>query len=401
MLVQPKYINVLQNRGNNNMSLEQQIKKAFLAHKSEVKRRAKGALKYDYLVPAGPYEEQWDWDAFFIGMSLLSELPSEAVYLRNWALNYLKYTNAKTGFTPGLVTPKGRDMRLHHIKPFLAQGIYFASKNFNSFDWIKPHFAKLEKAITYRERTSWKKEYDLGCWYDSMESGADNNVAALEYPNRSVIAADLNAFLYREYKAMSKIARALGKTARAKHWAKRSAQLKRNINKHLWDAKDKTYYNIDTKTGEFIRCHTYSNIIPLWAGLASPKDGKSQIKRYVVNPKEMWAKWGIRTLTKTDPRYNNRNIIKPHSNWQGPVWPIANYLYLHALLNYGFTKQAKELADKIMTICLRDIKTSGGMHENYHADTGKPLAAPNFVSWNLLVGQMAHQARTGENPFAL
>jgi hypothetical protein len=35
------------------------------------------------------------------------------------------------------------------------------------------------------------------------------------------------------------------------------------------------------------------------------------------------------------------------------------------------------------------------MHENYHADTGEPLAAPNFISWNLLVAQMLGEARQG------
>ena len=34
--------------------------------RSRVLRRANGALPYDYIVPNGVYEEQWDWDAFFV-----------------------------------------------------------------------------------------------------------------------------------------------------------------------------------------------------------------------------------------------------------------------------------------------------------------------------------------------
>lgn len=381
--------------------LERRIKKAFLGYKSEVKRRAVGALHHDYLVPAGPYEEQWDWDAFFIAMSLSSEIPSEAVYLKNWALNYLEYTNPRTGFTPGLLTPKGRDNRLHHIKPFFAQGIYFAGRMLGDYEWVRPHFAVLQKSILYREQRLWSKKYGLGMWYDSMESGADNNVAALEYPKGSVIAADFNAFMYREYLAMSKVAAALGKRAVARRFRTKAVALRRNINRYLWDAKDQTYYNLDSRTGELIRRCTYSNIIPLFAGVAPRAAGRAMIRRYVLNPRKLWALWGIRTLAKDDVQYNNANIIKPHSNWQGPVWPIANYLSMQALLNYGFRKEARLVAHKIMTICLRDIERSGGMHENYHADTGCPLAAPNFVSWNLLVGQMAEQARTGFNPFKI
>lgn len=383
------------------MTQEEQLKKTFLTHKSEVKRRAQGALKYDYVVPAGPYEEQWDWDGFFVGMSLLSDIPSEAIFLKNWALNYLTYTNSKTGFTPGLITPEGRDTRLHHIKPFIAQGVYFASKNLGDFEWVRPYMKKLQLTITYRERNLWSKKYGLGMWYDGMESGADNNVALLPYKTGTIIGADLNTFLFREYTAMGKIAHELSMGGVEQRFKKKAAELKKNINQYLWDAATQSYYNLNTKTDELIKRHTYSNVIPLWSELASQKKGRAMIRSIVLNPKKFWARWGIRTLAKDDPDYNNKNIIKPHSNWQGPVWPIANYLCMHALLNYGFTKQAKEVAQKVMHICLQDIQRSGGMHENYHADTGKALAAPHFVSWNLLVGQMMKQARTKENPFRL
>lgn len=383
------------------MPTNHHVHPTFPVYKTLVKRRAKGALKYDYLVPGGPYEEQWDWDAFFVGISLLADIPSEAIFLKGWALNYLYHTNTKTGFTPGLVTPAGRDKRLHHIKPFLAQGIYFASKALNDFSWVKPEYNKLKLSILYREKGLWSKKYGLGMWYDSMESGADNNIACLPYPNGTVLSADLNAFMYREYKALSLIAKQLGKTGEAKKFTNKATILKQNINKYLWDNKDKTYYNVDSRTGKFIKHHTYSNCIPLWAKLASPANGREMIKRYWINPKKMWGNYGIRTLAKDDPAYNNKNIIKPHSNWQGPVWPIANYLYMHALLNYGFQKHAEQLAAKIAGNCFRDIESTGGMHENYDAETGEPLAAPNFVSWNLLVGQMADQAKTKHNPFAL
>ena len=34
---------------------------SFLPFKAFIKRRANGHLPYDYLVPAGPYQEQRDW----------------------------------------------------------------------------------------------------------------------------------------------------------------------------------------------------------------------------------------------------------------------------------------------------------------------------------------------------
>jgi alpha,alpha-trehalase len=120
-----------------------------------------------------------------------------------------------------------------------------------------------------------------------------------------------------------------------------------------------------------------------------------------MNTDEMWAAHGGRSLAANDPEYNNVNMIKPYSNWQGPVWPIANYLYVHGLLHYGFREQALELSARIIGLCLDDVRASGGMHENYHADTGEPLAAPGFIGWNLLVTQMTDEVISQRNPFEI
>ena len=382
------------------MNLNEKIKQELTPKKAQVKRKANGFIKHDYLVPAGPYQEQWDWDAFFIGMSLASEIPSEAIYLKNWAMNYLEHTK-KDGYTPGLLTPKGIDNRLKHVKPFLAQGSYFAARFLNDYSWLLPYWPNLKKSVKYRHYKYFDKKTGLSCWYNSMESGADNNIASLNYPIGSVVSADLNAFLYREYKALSLIASKLSLKKDQIIFKKKSEDMKKAILKYLWSNEDKIFYNIDLKTGEFIKRASYSSLIPLWANIASRKQGREMIKKYVINSKKFWAKHGVRTLSADDKEYNQANIIKPYSNWQGPVWPIVNYLSMHSLLNYGFKKETEILAEKISNICLNDIKKTGGMHENYHAETGKPLAAPDFISWNLLVGQMIDQSESGYNPFAL
>ncbi len=333
-------------------------------------------------------------------MALAGEIPSEGIYLKNWCLNYFENVGAG-GFTPGLLTPKGVDRRLKHIKPFLAQGAYFASTFLKDFRWIKPHWMKLKHSVLYREKTYFDHKKNLGCWYDSMESGADNNVALLNYPKGSVLATDLNTFLYREYLAMSQIAKHLNFKPETRWFQNKARAIKNAMLKYLWDKQDGIFYNVEKHSGKFIKRVSYSSIVPLWGEIAPQNWGKRMLKNYVLNPSKLKARYGIRTLAKDDPEYNQKNIIKPYSNWQGPVWPIANYLTMHALLNYGFKKEARWLAQTITKICLADLEKTGGMHENYNADTGKPLAAPNFVSWNLLVGQMLPETQTNYNPFRL
>ena len=380
--------------------LIQSIRKILAPYKSLVKKSASGVLKYDYLVPGGPYDEQWDWDAFFMGMALAAEDPNEATYLRNVVLNMLE--NAQpNGFVPGCITPQGADPRLNQVKPFVAQAAYFASTFLGDFGWIAPHYEILKRVVGYRQKHLWSKKYDLAVWFNSMESGIDDNVAALDFPEMSVIGADCNAYIFREYTALALIAQKLKKSSDARTFSYRAKAMKSNINRYLWNSRDETYYNLFAPQGTHIERIVISNFMPLWAGIASPDQGKRMIRRYLINTNHLWSMYGIRSLSKRDKQYNNVNKIKPHSNWQGPVWPIANYLCMHALLNYGFQKEAVEVAETITRLVLRDIESSGGMHENYDAETGIPLAAPNFISWNLLVGNMLTEAQSSQNPFLL
>ena len=51
-------------------------------------RTAEGFLKYDYLTPAGYYQQMWDWDGFFIGCHLAHQSREKAKYLKWWVLNF-------------------------------------------------------------------------------------------------------------------------------------------------------------------------------------------------------------------------------------------------------------------------------------------------------------------------
>lgn len=378
------------------------VKKTIAPFKNGVKRKAQGVLSFDYLVPSGYYQEQWDWDAFFIGIALASDISSEGIYLRNVTLNLL-HNAGSNGYIPGCITPKGpeRGHRSFLMKPFLAQGAYHASNFLNDFSWIVPYFSKLKIAVLYREKKLWNKKYDLGVWSNSMSSGADNNVSILNFPPETVIATDLNVFIYQEYSTMALIAKKLNKKSDEKYFSNRAFTVKSNVNNLLWDDKDKSYYNLDSQTGNLIKRISYNCIHPLWAHIAPQERAKKFIDKYVLKPNKLWSRYGIRTLSKDDSKYNNENIIKPYSNWQGPIWTIANYFYIQALLNYGYQKEAFVIAKNIAKLCVNDIKRTGGMHENYDAETGNPLAAPNFISWNLLVPTMLEDALENKTRFIL
>ena len=365
--------------------------------RESVIRPATGYLKYPYLIPAGYYSQMWDWDAFFMGCHFMERGQPE--YLKYWTLNLLAGVDEE-GYTAGCATIEGPRpiFGRFSMKPFLSQGAWLASNAMEDFSWLEPHYTTLEKVLEYRDKTQLDTEYGLYFWESAMQSGADNN-PALNYfqeDERSFVSCDASAFQHRELKAQARLAEALGRPEDAAKWTKRADDLREAMLKHLWCEEDQIFYNIDRDTKNWYRRVSYSSFIPLFDQIAPMDAGREMIQRYLVNPEHMKAEFGLRSLSLCDPDYNNRNIINPFSNWQGPVWPIANYLYSIALHHYGFHDENKWLAKTLGELLIKDLHTHGTMHENYHADTGAPLAPSDefrtedgkivgFVSWNLCI----------------
>jgi len=363
----------------------------------QVIQPAEGYLKYPFLIPAGFYKQMWDWDGFFIGNHLASIGKPE--YLKWWALNLIEGIDSD-GYVSGCATTKGPRpiFGKFAMKPFLAQGVWLASVKLQDFSWIEPHYNAMMKVLEYRDKTQFDEKYGLYFWDIAMQSGADNN-PALNYftgDNRSFLACDASTWQLREFVAQANIAEKLGKTEDAASLRGKADALRKAINNILWCEADQIFYNVDRETGDYYRRVSFSCFVPLLDRIAPDAKGAEMIRRYLINPDHMKAEFGFRSLSKTDPDYNNKNVITPFSNWQGPVWPIANYIYSIGLKNYGFNSDVEWLGNTLGTLLLNDIRKWGSMHENYHADTGAPLAPAadyvdangkfvGFISWNLCI----------------
>ncbi len=372
-------------------------------------RPAEGYLKYDYLIPAGFYKQMWDWDGFFIGCYLASHNREDSKYLKGWVLNFINSTD-ENGYVPGCITIKGPRpiFGKFAMKPFLSQGAYFASLYGDGFSWIAPVYEKLKKVLDYREQTQFDEKYGLFFWDIAIQSGADNNPALTNDTNdrSAILAADINTFQLREYISMMKIAGKLGKAGDVKKYRLKADTLKARMLKYLWFPEESSFFNVRRDNGKAIKRITYSNFVPLFQEILPMQEGQAMIKRYLLSSDHMWAKFGLRSLSAQDPSYNNECIIIPYSNWQGPIWINANYMYTIALMHYDFQDQACEVARKLAPILLNDINVNHSMHECYHADTGEPLAptaaqSPNgiftgFVGWNMLEQNMLEGALTGK-----
>jgi alpha,alpha-trehalase len=363
-------------------------------------RPADGYIKYPYLVPAGYYPQMWDWDGFFIGLHFANQNPADAKYLRDWVLSFAGSADAE-GYVAGCITPQGPRPLFGKfaMKPFLAQGALIAAQHLNDYSWIRPVWPAMQRILAYRERTQFDPKWNLWYWDNAMQSGADNNAALTNDPKdpSAILAVDASVYAMREYLAMAVIASHLRDSAN-QTYAYKAAQTRAAILTKLWNAKESIFLNRRRDTGAWVPAISWSSFLPLIDGLPSPANARRMISGHLLNPAEMRSPYGFRSLSQSDPAYNNEAIINPYSNWRGPIWINANLIDWIALRRYGYYDESHRLALSLALIIHNDIAKWGSMHEDYDADTGDGLAptpeqSPNgkfagFVGWNLLTQDM-------------
>jgi neutral trehalase len=394
--------------------------------KSRVVREPAGLLPFRYIVPtardttgaagdrqAGVYEQQYDWDAFFEGVALAYDGGDRAEAFRDAMRNFLHLTTP-SGFTPRTLSPEKFWDFPDQMKPLLSQGCYLASRALGDFSWLEGEaFDRMLANLAFWESNR-RGGHGLYMWRSSLESGVDNNAASVNTPDFSIESVDVNSYLVREYEAAAAVAEALGFGAVEASLAARADELRRRINVVMWHEEDGCYYNVLSVSDEpitFVRVKSWTSLTPLWAGVAPPERARSLVERHVLDPATFWGTYGVPSLARSEPLYSQAKRALIYiaverrrwevSNWQGPVWVIANWQVMHGLLRYGYRSEARELAIKIVNLLERDVTETGGMHENYDAETGVGLWSPSFGSWNMLAARMLEEAETGFDPTAV
>lgn len=385
---------------------QSQISQLFAKYgfKTNIVKPPSGILTHEYLVPAGPYTQLFDWDTYFMGVALSYDNIGEP--LENSVKAFLDFTDenyGSKGYTPREIATNAPDALPQMCKPFLAQMALRASETLHNYDWLRDpsgptrlsYYQKLADTLAFWELAR-RSPDGLFRWFNGVESGVDNNPAVSDNPADISEGVDLQCYIYREYLAMSILATKLDKDTDANSYREKARELANLVRTRMWSARDGMFLNIDSRTGKFVRIKTWTTFVPLWAGIAIKSQADEMIRAHLLNAREFWSPNGIRTISITEPLYN------PHSGyWRGPVWVISNYLLMHGLENYGYKKEAIQLANETVSLLVRDLHATGGMNENYNPETGAPDAAGHFVSWDLLAEHMQEEAQSGSDPTAL
>lgn len=399
-------------------------------------REAGQSLVYPFLAPgSNQYLDMlWDWDSWLSNVALRQILlengtdkdRKEALkYEQGCVLNALHY-GGMDGWIPIWIernAPSREEMlkkrnpwKSNMHKPTIAQHAAFIVRNMEGdAEWLRDEFYKLQAFVCKYLNHHRHKATGLMYWQTDEAIGVDNDPSTFYRPHGSSGSIFLNALMYRELLAMEYLADCLNMGEIGDSFRREADKLKTQVQEHCWDSRDGFYYSVDLNLlpvekpdieglmpGDLYlhvgqprnydcliqRFSVWSGFMAMWSGIATQEQAREMVEKHFHDKRSFNSPSGIRTLSPMEKMYNVRASGNP-SSWQGPIWINVNYLVFRGLVNYGFTEEAKELAEKTILLLGRDYERFGALHEYYLPDNGEPVLNKGFQNWNLLVLNMA------------
>jgi hypothetical protein len=327
------------------------------------------------LLTGYPYNEFYDWDLYF-----------ENLYLSYYGLWTYCFTNLREFLDrqqpDGYVNRsliKQRDRQ--HFKPFLAQLAVLGSRqNKNDYEWVRGnYYERLDKYLTKWFSYDGDKN-GLPVWNSADAAGTDNQwsrggaLGAFE-----IQGVDLASYLVRELRAMAVMAQQLGLAGDVKRYNDEAGRLIKLMNATFWDEADGMYYDRNENTGKLVKVKSATCFMPLFAGAATPDRARRMVKEHLLNEKEFWLAYPVASYAKTEPDYYQGSHNE--CNWRGPTWAPTNYMIFQGLMRYGFTAEAKILADRLLEMA---VAKNAVLREYYDAETGLGLGQTRFWGFTAL-----------------
>ncbi len=392
-------------------------------------RPAMGAFPFPSVCPSLPGREYasslWDWDTLWSCRGLLAyaNFRRDAAFKKKLIehckgsfLEFFAHQNGEgrlpvlmTDANPDVLgsTAEGHPTHVNQAKPVFGQLALLIAREGGGTEWLRPHF---DGVLRFYE--AWESNNLATCgllvWGDDVAIGNDNDPTTFGRPFFSSANLLLNCLFYADLLAASELALQLKRGQDALRLRGKATALGECIVRCCWDPRDQYFYTADVqcvdRRAELIpgiqrgmamswqtlplRIQTFTGFLPLWCGLATPRQANGLVRRNFLGDDRLRCRWGVRSLSRLETMYSLEFSSNP-SNWLGPVWIIANYFVWKALARYGYATEAKELADATVSLLANDIADSGSMNEYYHPDTGAPLSHRGFMDWNLLVMEMA------------
>ncbi len=203
-------------------------------------------------------------------------------------------------------------------------------------------------------------------------------------------ALDLTTQVANEMYYLRLMANELGDEKGFKEWSEKYNRVAELINRYMWDPQDKFYYHVAMRDNSFmfegksLKRKEIIGFLPMWAHVVGKKQAEELVK-HLTNAKSFWRKYGVPTLAADDIYYTP--FVDGCCRWNGPVWLLWDYMVFKGLLNYGYGKVAKQLADKMMLAVTTQLKKNHHFWESYSPDYLVQESPSNYI-WDSIMAKV-------------
>ena len=351
-------------------------------------RAPRGSLHHDGLFPSGAvwyFNGFWAWDSWKHAVALAR---FDVELAKNQMRTMFDHQNTR-GMIADVVYADPTEDNWRDTKPPLAGwAIEEILKADGDLEFVREMYPQL---VAYHRWWYADRDHDRDglCEFGSTdgtviaarwESGMDNAVrfddtemvkngdAAWSMDQESV---DLNAYLYREKRALAKLAAAIGREHEAKTWSREADELAPRLREQFWH--DELGWFVDTSLdGEPITRQGPEGWTPLWTGVAS-KEQAARARESMLDPTKFLTHVPFPTVAADDPEFSE-------GYWRGLVWIDQVYFGIEALRRYGYELDAAMVTQHLFDHLEGLAEPGVPLHENYHPLTGERRNAAHF-SW--------------------
>lgn len=319
-------------------------------------RKASHSVPLRHAIPGPAFAGVYLWDSAFIALIwqhwdrevAYDVLESVVVLRRGDKLQHVVADFVRSPFTqPPLI--EWAAMRIYDGR---ADGTLRLSRLYEALrryhDWLGRH-RRLDNGLYY-----WLHPYESGVENAPRFSSRDES----RLSDTTVLAApDFSSYVILQCAALAAMARALGDEAAAADHAAEAERLRARVEQLLWHEEDGLYYDLDVRTGRFVRARTIASLIPLAAGVPDRRRA-ARLRAAVCDPAAFGSPLPLPSVALNDPAFEK-------DMWRGPVWINTAYLVLDGLLRYGYEREYAVLAWRLCEGVFRVLQNEHQVYEFY------------------------------------
>jgi len=231
-----------------------------------------------------------------------------------------------------------------------------------ALQWIDKYGDRDGDGYVEYERRNKETGLENQCWKDSWDSIAFSDGKLASYP---IATCEIQGYVYDAKRRCARLAREFwGDSDLASRLEKEAVELKQKFNRDFW-IPEKQFFALALDGRKQKVDSLTSNIGHLlWSGIVD-EDKAAACARHLVGPR-LFSGWGVRTMADNEGSYN------PIGYHVGTVWPFDTSIVTLGLRNYGFKKEAAQVA-------LADLEAARYFQYRLpEAFAGYPRAETNF-----------------------